>query len=189
VLITLRSVVKPLRKPAVFAAAYGVMADMNARHGKRFRIVHFSLQADSVRLIVEASTRKALLAGVRGVAVSLARRVNQLVDRRGRMFDDRWDGRALSTPEAVRDALVRVFGSFRKQGDAVRASVDPFSSGAYFAGFAEYDGKPPLESEPQLVPRALRERGVPVVEAGVPLLADGWLALGPISITEVPEGD
>ena len=200
-LVTLRSVVKPLRKPAIFAATFGVVADMNARHGKRFRIVHFSLQVDSVLLIVEAPNRKALLAGVRGVAVSLARRVNEVVSRRGRLFDDRWQGDALPTPEAVRAALVRLFNGFKRPAPAGRPSpgrrprtsseqaLDPFSSAPFFPGFAEYSGKPPLETEPTLLPRALRDHGIPVVDPVSALLADGWLRLGRLSVDEVPKAD
>ena len=75
------------------------------RAPERFRVLHFSVQWDHVHLVVEASDKRALSAGVRGVAIRLARYVNELVMRKGRFWADRWHGRALTSPRQVRQVL------------------------------------------------------------------------------------
>jgi hypothetical protein len=45
---------------------------------------------------------------VRGLAIRVARAVNRALGRRGRVFADRYHARALTTPRAVRHALVYV---------------------------------------------------------------------------------
>ena len=136
--VTLRSGFRPLRSAFVFPTVRGAIRDLNRRWRDRFRVVHFSVQSDHLHLIVEAVDRKALLGGVRGLSVSLARRVNRLVFRRGRVIADRWHGRALSTPRAVRHALVYLLGNFRKHEQSAGGAVDPFSSAPYFPGFVEF---------------------------------------------------
>src|SRR5690348_15157854 len=64
-------------------------------------------------------------------------------------------GRALTTPRAVRHALVYVFGNGRKHGERVGA-IDPLSSAPYFRGFREFSSKAPCELDPKLVPRFAR---------------------------------
>jgi hypothetical protein len=149
-------------------------------------VVHFSVQFDHVHLIVEARDRRALMFGVRGLCISIARRVNRLVNRKGRLFADRWHGRALSTPRAVRHALVYVLANFRKHERRGRMTVDPYSSAPYFSQFAEYRARLPMEVERRLVPRAFREEGSPVARARTWLLREGWLTRGRISVFEAP---
>jgi REP element-mobilizing transposase RayT len=57
-----------------------------------FRVVHCSVQNNHVHLILEAEGRDALWAGVRGLMVRIARRVNRLLRRRERFWVDRWHG-------------------------------------------------------------------------------------------------
>jgi REP element-mobilizing transposase RayT len=178
----------------VFPTVRGAVAEVNKKAremGGRLLIVHFSVQFDHVHLIVEAPSREALWRGVRGLCISLARRVNQLVRRTGRLFADRWHGRALTSPRAVRHALVYVLANFRKHDAAWRrgkATADPFSSAPYFDQFAEYRGRLPMEVEPRLVALALRDKGSPVAAAGTWLLREGWLRHGRISVGEAPRG-
>jgi hypothetical protein len=77
---------------------------------------------------------------VRGLCIRIARRVNRLLSRRGRFFSDRWHGRALTSPRAVRHALVYVLGNFRKHQPDARALFDVYSSAPYFRGFVECPG-------------------------------------------------
>jgi hypothetical protein len=87
-------------------------------------------------LLVEASDKRALSAGVRSVSIRIARYVNELLGRKGRLWADRWFGRELTTARDVRVALVYVLANFRKHARKrpVRG-IDPFSSGAWFDGF------------------------------------------------------
>jgi REP element-mobilizing transposase RayT len=101
-----------------------------------FRILHFSVQYDHVHLVVEASNARALSSGVASVAIRIARYVNALVRRRGRFWADRWHGRELGSPRAVRNALVYVLANFRKHGKTrLEPGVDAFSSAARFDGW------------------------------------------------------
>ena len=49
-----------------------------------FRVVHFSVQADHVHLIVEADSRLGLIRGVQGLAVRCAKAINRELGGAGR---------------------------------------------------------------------------------------------------------
>jgi REP element-mobilizing transposase RayT len=183
----LRSAFKPLRTQFVFPTVKGAIAAANRRAhrlGERCRVVHFSVQFDHIHLIVEAPSRAALSRGVSGLTISIARRVNRLVSRGGRVFADRWHGRALTSPRAVRHALVYVLANFKKHGASRGAKVDVYSSAPYFTGFAEYGGNPPLAVHARW--RALLGTGPPTVAPRTWLLGDGWRRHGQISTDESP---
>src|SRR5262249_40243892 len=112
--VTLRSLFRPLRSQHVFPTVCIALAAATRRTPARFRVLHFSVQWDHLHLIVEARDQRALSSGMQGLAIRVARAVNQLVVRRGRFWADRWHGRDLTSPRAVRNALVYVFGNFRK---------------------------------------------------------------------------
>jgi REP element-mobilizing transposase RayT len=185
--VTLRSEFRPLRSVFVFPTVRGAIRDLNRRWKSRFRVVHFSVQSDHLHLIAEALDRKALLGGVRGLSVSLARRLNQLVFRRERVIADRWHGRALSTPRAVRHALVYLLGNFRKH-EQWADGVDPFSSAPYFSGFVDFGRVAETASELRRVAGVELARGSPVLEPRSWLLRAGWRRYGLISTREAPRG-
>jgi REP element-mobilizing transposase RayT len=187
--VTLRSGFKPLRSQFVFPTVKGAIAKANARAarlGGRCRVVHFSVQFDHIHLIVEAPSRAALRRGVAGLTISIARRVNALVNRRGRVFTDRWHGRALTTPRAVRHALVYVLANFRKHEGALGrgSKLDTFSSAPYFAEFAEFGGRAPVDVHPRW--RTFHDTGPPIAAPRTWLLVAGWLRQGRISVHEAP---
>lgn len=196
--VTLRSAFRPLRSQFVFPTIRMVLRETNQRWKGRFQVVHFSVQYNHLHLIVEASDRKALLGGVRGLSVRLARRVNQLVSRRGPLIADRWHGRALATPRAVRRVLVYVLGNFRKHERATSLAVDPFSSAPDFDGFVELEGKTFRNLEARIEPQQGRDPPLPAFTdaLGAPpaaapstwLLRTGWARHGKISIHEGPRG-
>jgi putative transposase len=187
--VTLRCVLRSLRSQFVYPTVVGAIRDANRRWHGRFCIVQFSVQADHLHLIVEAVDRGALSGGVRGLEVSLARRLNRLLFRRGRCWSDRWHQRALKTPRAVRRALVYVLANFKKHGESVQAPIDPCSSGPYFPEYVECRGKAPLELQPKLIPLQFRREGPPTREPTSWLLRIGWLRWGQISFCEAPRGD
>jgi REP element-mobilizing transposase RayT len=156
------------------------------RDEKSFRVVHFSVQWDHVHLVVEASDRRALSAGVMSVAIRIARTVNELVGRRGRFWADRWHGRELGSPREVRNALVYVLANFRKHEKArVSAGIDAFSSAVRFDGFR---GKARGASLPRAGP-AFHEAFAPLVvvsDAKTWLGATGWRQSGLIRVDEGP---
>jgi len=106
------------------------------RAPERFRVVEFSIQSDHLHLLVEAADKVALSRGMQGLAISMARRVNRMLGRRGRFWTDRFHARALKSPRAVRNGLVYVLANFRKHSRRhFPAGIDRFSSAAVFDGW------------------------------------------------------
>jgi REP element-mobilizing transposase RayT len=147
----------------------------------RFRLVHYSVQADHAHLIVEAASARDLACGLKSVAARLARAANRVFRRAGRVLADRAHVRVLRTPREVRRAIAYVLRNSRRHvaraGRRVRAwiaGVDPASSGRWFEGWRT----------PQ--PRA---PGPPAVTAPRTwLLAAGWRRHGLVDPSEVPGG-
>lgn len=114
-----------------------LLAALAAARGSRLRIVHFSVQSDHVHLIVEADDGIALSRGVQGLAVRLARAVNRVMKRAGKVFKDRFHSRVLGSPRQTRNALAYVLGNARKHNVALPPrGVDPCSSAGSFDGWA-----------------------------------------------------
>ena len=170
--VTLRAVnaLRCLRSDRVFPAVQHALA---ASSRASFRILHFSVQNDHVHLIVEADHRKALSGGVRGLAIRLARAVNRVLCRRGRVWSDRYHARALSTPRTVRHALVYVLMNFKKHLHAC-IKLDPCSSAPWFSGWARYRAAAPSGAPPVAVARTWLARV-------------GWLRHGAIDPAERPK--
>jgi putative transposase len=186
VLVTLKTSVAPLRSENVFLTVRAAIARASRIMVDHFRIVHFSVDTKHVHLIVEATNRRWLSAGMSGVTIRMAHAVNELLGRTGRFWDDRWHGRALRTPEEVRDALVFVLANFRLHTPgALPAGIDGCSSAPWFDGF---QGQRPDENP---LPTAA---GIPVdvaadppiVPAATALLSHEWRALGLIGPREAP---
>ena len=74
-----------LRCPSAIAAIHEVIAES---HRSDFRIVHFTVMADHVHLIVEAGGQAALSEAMQGFKVRMAKRLNKLFDREGKLFGD-----------------------------------------------------------------------------------------------------
>src|SRR5207249_5379538 len=78
------------------------------------RVLQFSVQRDHVHLLVEAADMRGLSRGLQGLAIRIAKAVNRVLGRRGRVWGDRYHARALRTPREVRNALVYVLQNWRK---------------------------------------------------------------------------
>jgi REP element-mobilizing transposase RayT len=160
-----------LRSPAVFAAIRSALA-RTARAW--FRIVHFSVQADHVHILVEADDKTSLSRGVVGVVVRLARSFNRVVGRRGRLWGDRYHARTLATPREVRHALVYVLMNWKKHVPGA-VGLDPCSSASMFEGWKDRSVRgPPSEGD------------LPVRTAETWLVRAGWRRHGLIGIEERP---
>ena len=112
--------------------------------GRRPGVAHAT---DHLHLIVEADDRATLARGVRGLAIRVARAVNRALDRRGAVCADRYHARALTSPRAVRHALIYVLMNRRKHCAGERG-LDPCSSAPWFTGWrnalATLPGPPPV---------------------------------------------
>ncbi len=138
-----------------------------------FRLVHFSVQSNHLHLLVEAHSRQALIRGVQGLVIRLARAVNRVLSRRGRVFADRYHARALATPREVRNVLVYVLMNMKKHQPAERG-LDLCSSAPWFTGWRQQHPVPP--------PGVL----TPVADARTWLLRVGWHRHGLIAVSETP---
>lgn len=183
--VTLRYRVRSLREQFVYPTVARCIAATNRGWQASFRIVQFSVQVDHLHLIVEARDRVTLARAIRGFSVRLARYVNGLLFRRGALSSDRWHGRTLETPRAVRHALVYVLANFRKHRSG-HGLIDVLSSAPYFADFQECRGRTPAELNPTVLPAAVRGTGPPQLPACTWLLRTGWLRHGKLSWTERP---
>jgi len=136
------------------------------------RLVHFSIQADHLHLLVEAVNQAALTSGLHALLTSLARRLNRSWRRRGRVFR-RFHEHVLRFPREVRNAIRYVLENSRHHGRAAhrRGEPDPWSSGSCFDGWAS-----------GLAVRSL-DASAPVVRACTWLLTAGWRKRGLLPLT------
>jgi REP element-mobilizing transposase RayT len=67
-------------------------------------LVHYSVQGNHVHLLVEAEDERALSRGMNGLGVRVARGLNRVMGRKGKVLDDRYHGHVLRTPTEVRRA-------------------------------------------------------------------------------------
>lgn len=191
--MTLHASIDSLRREPAFDAIRRAVAGTNATAPEQFRIVHFSVAPSRVYLIAEAQNARSLSSGARSIAIRIARYVNDTLSRTGPLWADRWRRRDLKTPADVRNALVYVFGNFRTHvPHAARASIDPYSSAAWFDGFRGYDptsGAPPFAETRAGVAASFEtsRSDPPVLPPRSALLASDWRKLGLISLTQTPE--
>jgi putative transposase len=89
-----------LRTHRCFTVMERAMVAGAARFG--FRLVHYSVMGNHVHLIVEATDRRALWRGMQGLGVRIARALNRVMRRSGRVVGDRYHARILRTPTEVR---------------------------------------------------------------------------------------
>lgn len=136
-----------------------------------FRIVHASVQANHVHLLVEADAKLSLANGLRAFMISAARHLNRARGRRGAVFTARYHAVQLRTPRQVRSALGYVLNNWR------RADLDPYATGLIFDGWAA----PPARAS---LPAGYEP--LPVRRAHTWLLTTGWRRHPPIGLREVP---
>ena len=68
-----------------------------------FRVVHYSVQGNHIHLLVEAPGKDGLAQAMKGLGVRIAKSLNRLMRRRGRVIGDRYHARILRTPSEVRN--------------------------------------------------------------------------------------
>ncbi len=133
-----------------------------------FRITQYSAQTNHVHLICEAGEREQLTRGIQGLCVRVARALNRLWNRRGRVFGDRYHDRVLRTPREVRNALAYALQNARRHGIHHAGGIDPCSSAAAFDGWHSDGG--------------FRRAPSPLAAARTWLLTIGWRRWGLLAI-------
>jgi putative transposase len=130
-----------LRSERIHGMLNSVLVDQRRRrYASTFQVVEFTIQDDHLHLIVEArgpEAHRELRAGVSGLVIAFAKRLNMMLQRRGKVWGDRWHGRELGSPREVRNALVYVFRNIAKHGTRMVGQdlVDPLSSAPRFTGW------------------------------------------------------
>lgn len=164
-----------LRRRASYRVLLGALGAGSERMG--MRLIHWSALGNHLHLMVEARDRRALSRGMQGLAVRVARALNRLWRRTGRVFADRYHSRALRSPQEVRAALAYVLSNARRHGIALQGT-DPFSSGAWFDGW-----RGGMRGDDAVV-----ERPAWLRRARTWLLARGWRRRGLLDVEARPGG-
>jgi REP element-mobilizing transposase RayT len=168
VTLKLRGGLPSLRRRQAYAILIAAFAATRERED--FRLVHFSVQSNHMHLLCEARDRRALARAMQSLAIRIAKRLNALWQRTGRLFADRYHDRILRTPREVRSALGYVLNNAVHHGiNIARGELDPFSSGQWF------DGWRGRVREREHAPN-------PLSRAKTWLLSIGWSRPGPIEL-------
>lgn len=106
-----------------------------ARERDGFRIVHFTVQSNHVHLLVEASDANVLARGIQALSIRIARAVNHVLERHGKVFADRYHAHTLRSPTETANAIAYVLGNSHihaaRRGEPIREdAIDPLSSAA-----------------------------------------------------------
>ncbi len=146
-----------------------------------FRLCHYAILNDHLHLIVEARDRHALTRGLQGLMIRVARGLNRLWNRQGKVFADRHHDRILKTPKETRNALRYVLHNGRKHAAegrevVVPQAIDVFTSAPWFDGYRE-----------PFVVRGLDGVETPVERPRTWLLSKGWRRHGLLSMNELPQ--
>jgi hypothetical protein len=163
-----------LRKKALARAVGKTILGINLSHegrGSAFRVIPFSIQPDHMHLIVEADDKLGLTAGLRGLGIWIARKVNAARGGAGRVVAERYHAVPLTSPRQVRNTISYVLHNHRHHEPSPYL-IDPFSSGRWFSGWAE---PIPMPTTPS-----------PVLPATTWLARALWRRHGPISLYEAP---
>ena len=91
-----------------------------------FRLVHYAVMGNHVHLLVEAPNRVRLSRGMQGLGIRIARALNRIMGRRGRVIADRYHAHILRTPSQVRRA--RAYLLTNAQRHYGHAHADAFTS-------------------------------------------------------------
>lgn len=137
-----------LRSQRSFAVIHGALREVRGRAD--VRVVEYAILGNHLHAIVEARGRRALSVVMRALSIRLARRLNAMMRRRGRVLEGRYHVHVLRTPAEVANALRYVRDNFAshaaRRGEVLpEAWVDPYSSAG---GAAPRVGQQMLWAEP-----------------------------------------
>jgi putative transposase len=98
-------------------------------------VVEFAVQGDHIHLLLQTASSQMLTKAVQGLEVRIARGLNRMMKRSGKVFADRYFVVILKTPTQVRNARHYVRNNFRRHLAEFRPDVtlpstfvDPYSS-------------------------------------------------------------
>src|SRR5437016_1710187 len=120
-----------LRSKRSFRVIEGALLEGSRRFGAR--VIRFSVQGNHIHLLMEAESARALSRCLKGLSVRIAKGLNRMMGRVGKVLKDRYHAHLLRTPSEVRHATDYIKNNYRrhmeKRGERFHATlVDPFSS-------------------------------------------------------------
>jgi len=155
-----------LRRGSAHSVLIGAFVALRER--ENFRLVHYSIQSNHLHLVCEAQDRRQLALGIQSLATRIAKRLNALWRRAGKLFADRYHDHVLQTPREVRNALGYVLNNAARHGvESTSGRPDQFSSARWFGAWRKL--WPELAAPPS-----------PVSRARTWLLSVGWARGGSI---------
>lgn len=92
-----------LRHPTLFGPLRAAIYEGADSFG--MRVIHYSVVKDHLHFIVEAESSAALSRGMQGLTIRMAKRINKVLGRRGKVFIDRYWSHVLRSPSETRAAL------------------------------------------------------------------------------------
>jgi putative transposase len=152
-------------------------------HKRGFRIIEFNVLGNHLHLINEAADKEALARGMQGLEVRLAKRLNAVLKRKGKLFAHRYHTRSLRTRRETFNALRYVLLNRKHHAAEKKFSkywVDPYSSAPWFTGWAE-----PISKHAWMVQDLMKEPA-PTKPPSVWLLTTGWKQHGPLRFDDAP---
>jgi len=116
------------RSFSIIGRAISIAAD---RFG--VRILEFSVQGNHMHLVVEAGAHEALSRAMQGFSIRVAKGLNAMMKRRGRVLADRYFAHVLESSMEARKVVHYVRNNFRKHMAEIgkpisHTYVDPFAS-------------------------------------------------------------
>lgn len=135
------------------------------------------MQGNHIHLVVGADSARALSEGMRAWTIRVARAINRVLGRKGKVFPERFHAVRLKTARQVRAALCYVLQNARRHGMEVPAGApDVFSSAWWFTGWTHERWR--AAWKPPEAPTVVAAEGW--------LLKAGWRRWGLIGLDEVP---
>ncbi|MBL8900435.1 MAG: transposase, partial [Planctomycetes bacterium] len=120
-----------LRRGGALKLVLSALSASSNRHG--MRIIHYSIQRDHLHLLVEAEDRECVARGMNALLSPLARALNKLWGRKGKVFPERYHDEVISTQ--ARNALRYVLKNGKKQGVVLPRLIYLCSSAPVFDGW------------------------------------------------------
>ena len=126
------------------------------------RIVHYSIQGQHLHLLIEVEDGSALTRAMQGLCIRLAKRLNSLSNRPGKLFADRYHAHVLKTRAEVVNALQYVTRNYAHHARENVPSdfLDPCSS-------ARWISEAPPPEAPVMPPRTWLLRSAAKASAGL----------------------
>ena len=127
VTLRMRDHVWNLRSKRSFQRIRSCFEKARGRFGAR--LIEFSVQGNHLHLILEADDNEALARALQGLCIRIAKTLNKMMGRAGKIFGDHYHARLLSSPTELANAIAYLLGNaahhFGVAGRDLYSSAEP----------------------------------------------------------------